>query len=190
MDLRIVLVSRDSTDPQKQPLAAGEPQAQIWVSATVGTWTSPWPQVAARISHINLASRSSMAYRHRYGFTRQHRSWTSAWPSMVTWTMDINPSCCRMAMDTDVALKGSMGLDIFKWLIFVLKLLFLHMTPNQILNPWRGSELHVNINCITSLSLIVCLCLCLCLSYANSSFFFKCISKLNSKWWNSLTWSL
>lgn len=56
---------------------------------------------------------NSMACIHQYDVRLQHRTWTSAWPLVVTWTTDINIDfSCNRTMDSDIALSDNIGLDV------------------------------------------------------------------------------
>lgn len=59
--------------------------------------TSPWSQVAVQDTHINIAPGVSMAHGDQHDFRLQPRPRTFTWPSVVSWSRDINtdPSCCR-----------------------------------------------------------------------------------------------
>lgn len=52
---------------------------------------------------------AAMLPRQQQDFMQQHRPWTSPWPSVATWTIDINtdPGCGRIT-DPDMAFSGGM----------------------------------------------------------------------------------
>lgn len=50
------------------------PRISIRSPAAASPWTSTWPMMAGRATHINTVS---MAHGHQYGFMQQHRPQTS-----------------------------------------------------------------------------------------------------------------
>lgn len=87
---------RASVGPSNEPKQGPERQ------------TSPWSHVASQSTHT-----SSTARRHQCSLRLQHRPQISAWHSVVTQAMHINTDpAYRRTMDSNMAIGGSMGLDI------------------------------------------------------------------------------